>query len=552
MNVRKKVLLSILIGTVSVVLLGYLGISLYYRKHFYPNTFINGINVSGKTAEEIKQETEAEMEKYQLAIGGREKLTGIIYSTDIGLKQKWDGSVEAFLNTQTGFQWIKALFKTNDLNNRSIIQFDEHKLVEQIKKLSLLDPEKQKQPVNAYISEYMPDQGYSIVPEENGNVIREDAFLEIVETSILALDEMVDVSAMDCYEKPEILEDDATLQATVETLNKYCEAEITYEIGSDIEVLDANTFHEWLRISETGEVSIDEESLRAYVSGMAKKYNTCYSPKKLQTSYGKEVKFASSQYGWWMNQPAEREMIAQEIKDGSKVVRDFNYSIKGASRGETDYGNSYVEINLTAQHLFLYVDGEKILESDFVSGKVSNGNSTPTGVFGLTYKEREAVLRGEDYETPVDYWMPFNGNVGMHDATWRNRFGGSIYKTGGSHGCINLPHDKAGKIYEYMYKNFPVFVYELPGTESKDGKAEAQKVDKKIKQAVGDINKLTLEAEPAIADARAQYQKLTSDTKKSVKNYELLVKAEKKLEELKAIAQQELEQAEETTPEETP
>ena len=130
-----------------------------------------------------------------------------------------------------------------------------------------------------------------------------------------------------------------------------------------------------------------------------------------------------------------------------------------------DYGNSYVEINLTAQHLFMYVDGELIVESDFVSGNLANGWDTPTGAFTLTYKDKDAVLRGENYATPVTYWMPYAGNVGMHDATWRREFGGDIYKTDGSHGCVNLPWSNAKIIFENIEQGFPVLCYKLPGTE---------------------------------------------------------------------------------------
>ena len=122
-----------------------------------------------------------------------------------------------------------------------------------------------------------------------------------------------------------------------------------------------------------------------------------------------------------------------------------------------------MEINLTAQHLFYYQDGELILESDFVSGNSARGYDTPAGVYGITYKQRDATLTGETYETPVSYWMPFNGNIGMHDASWRAAFGGDIYKTNGSHGCINLPVSVAAELYGYVEKGTPVICYYLPG-----------------------------------------------------------------------------------------
>ena len=125
-----------------------------------------------------------------------------------------------------------------------------------------------------------------------------------------------------------------------------------------------------------------------------------------------------------------------------------------------DIGRSYVEADLTNQHLYLYYKGNLVLETDFVSGDMRvSGNITPQGVFGLTYKTQNAVLRGADYETPVSYWMPFHGNFGMHDATWRSEFGGDIYLTNGSHGCLNLPLDKAAELYSYLYTGYPVICY---------------------------------------------------------------------------------------------
>ena len=121
-----------------------------------------------------------------------------------------------------------------------------------------------------------------------------------------------------------------------------------------------------------------------------------------------------------------------------------------------DIGASYVEIDMGNQHLYLYMNGELILESDFVSGNISRGYGTPAGVFGLTYKERNATLTGENYASHVDYWMPFNGGIGLHDASWRSKFGGTLYQTGGSHGCINLPPQKAPALYDLVYKGIPV------------------------------------------------------------------------------------------------
>ena len=133
-----------------------------------------------------------------------------------------------------------------------------------------------------------------------------------------------------------------------------------------------------------------------------------------------------------------------------------------------------MEINLTAQHLFFYKEGKLVVESDFVSGNESRGWSTPAGAYPLTYKQRNATLKGQNYATPVSYWMPFNGGIGMHDAYWRSSFGGKIYKTNGSHGCINLPPAVAKTVYENISAGMPVLCYHLQGSGSGTTSTTAQ------------------------------------------------------------------------------
>ena len=86
-------------------------------------------------------------------------------------------------------------------------------------------------------------------------------------------------------------------------------------------------------------------------------------------------------------------------------------------------GNTYVEMNLTSQHMFFYKEGKLLIESDFVSGDEAKGFRTPAGAYEITYKQMNATLKGKDYKTPIKYWMPFNGNIGMHDGYWRTSFG---------------------------------------------------------------------------------------------------------------------------------
>ena len=76
--------------------------------------------------------------------------------------------------------------------------------------------------------------------------------------------------------------------------------------------------------------------------------------KTLKTSYGKDVTISRGHYGWKISQAAETAAVLSIIKNGEQQTREPEYSQKAASRGANDYGSTYVEINLTAQHLYFY------------------------------------------------------------------------------------------------------------------------------------------------------------------------------------------------------
>jgi hypothetical protein len=195
-----------------------------------------------------------------------------------------------------------------------------------------------------------------------------------------------------------------------------------------------------------------------------------------------------------MDRTTEANELLEAIKRGDQTERTPVYFGTAATYGEKDWGDNYVEIDLTNQHLWVYQNGSVVVDSDFVSGCVNKGRTTPVGTYGITYKERDATLVGENYSSAVKYWMPFNGNVGMHDASWRSSFGGWIYIIDGSHGCINLPTEKAAEIFDVVEKGEAIFVY--------GGKTEPEAV---ITQEVvnPDTGEVTVTRMPASAAAAA-------------------------------------------------
>ena len=456
-------ILPLILGVPLLCLLAvYVAGAFYYQNHFLNHTIINDIDVSKMTILDLK----AQIEDYSLPVVQRQAdgttLEEGILGSSIGLSCSSTEPFQEILENQNHWLWFLSQEEDHTLENP--ISYDEASLKDEIQKLKGFDKDFVTSPEDAYITDYEPGHGFQIVPEVVGHKLSLKKTQETIATAIKELKKEVNLDEAGCYEEPGITAENEELKAAFAKLQSYAETAITYTFGSEKEVLDGDTICTWLQV-DGYEITLDQAQVEEYVASLRKKHDTVFRPRTFQTSYGTEITIQNGDYGWWMDTEQEAAELTEMIEQGQSGERTPVYKQTAASYDTPDYGDTYVEINLTAQHLFLYKDGQLILESDFVSGNVARGYTTPGGIFGLTYKQRDATLTGETYRTPVSFWMPFNNNIGMHDATWRREFGKNIYLTNGSHGCINLPYSVAKEIYGYVEKNTPVICYYLPGTE---------------------------------------------------------------------------------------
>lgn len=523
-KINRKKLFIILGSVVGAVLVIYVGLSIFFMSHFYFNTTLNGKNVSGYSADKVFDNWEDEIGNYSLKIVESDGTESELKGSDIDMVLQWDDTIAKMISKQNGFAWPAKLFNPDQNTSEAIVTFDEDKLDSALDGFPFMDKSKQIDPVDATVSDYDKKDGYTLVESVPGTAIDKPVLKENIEKALYGLADTYQITEGNGYLAPKIANDDEKLLAAIDTMNKYAGSEIDYEIGSEKETLDINTFADWLSVNDNEKAEIDEEKVADYVAELGTKYNTYGKSKQLATSYGTTITMSNCHYGWKIDAETEAAAIIDDIKGGEKVTRDLNYKYTAASHTGNDYGNSYVEINLTAQHLYLYKNGSLVIDSDFVSGNPSKGNATHTGVFGVTYTERDATLKGQNYATPVSFWMPFNGNEGMHDATWRSSFGGSIYKRNGSHGCVNLPYSVAQTIFENVSAGFPVFVYELAGTESQKG--IDQDAAAAVDSAIDAIGEVTAASGDLIAAARASYDALSDSQKSYVTKYQQLADSE--------------------------
>lgn len=516
------------------LILVYLAGAVYFHFHFFPNTTLNGVDVSGKKSAAAESAIRKQVDTYVLHMttrnaSGEEEITG----ESIGLKPEFHGEVQKHIDSQNVFAWVIRLFGKQKLKMDTVVEFDQDALVREMKALSCMQKKNQEEPKNAYISQY-GEKGYEIVPEEQGSVINGDIFQPALADAVKTLQKDFDLEENGCYKQPDITAESKELIILADTLNRYAGAEITYDAGEKTEVLDGATISQWLEVNGKT-VTIDEAAVEEYVTALAKRHNTVFRGHTLKTSYGNSVDIKEGDYGWKVDKEGEKEQILKDIKGGTPVKREIVYAQRANSHGENDYGDTYVEINLAKQHLFFYKNGNLVVESDFVSGNQAKRYDTPTGVYGLTYKQRDATLKGENYATPVSYWMPFCNNVGMHDADWRSSFGGKIYKTSGSHGCVNLPPAVAKTIFENIEEGDPVLVYKYPEEEYGTPPPLINPGDAAgVTALINNIGAVSLANEAAVAQARLSYNALPDDQKAQVPNYDVLCAAEAQLDVLRA------------------
>lgn len=457
---KKRKSKTIKIYAASIVGLGlavvYFGGVHYFKKRFLPNTTINYTDASYETIDALDEELQKPISNYSLEIIAREGEKHVIRAKDVDLRYKLDKSIYSILENQEVYKWPIYLFKKNPHKVAVTVDLDNAKLEYILSGYNCLTEASFKEARDAYIASYSNASGYVIEKEYDGTRIDIDKAKAKIKSSLTQLGLTEDLDADGLYGFARIKEDDAKLLSAQDVLNKHAATVISYAGGA---VLNGERISQWLGVDEEGNLILDEGGIRVFVDELAERYDTLGKPRIFKTTDSREVEIPAKKYGWQVDKEGEFQAIRASILAGEQVEREPLFSSRAVSLEGNDFGNTYVEIDLGNQKLYYYVDGQLTLTSDIVSGALWGGRRTPPGLYKVNYKAKNVVLRGPDYAAPVRYWMPFNGGIGMHDANWRSSFGGGIYKSGGSHGCINMPSSSAKALYDIINKDCPVICY---------------------------------------------------------------------------------------------
>lgn len=453
---KVKAIEGAIIATAFLILL-YLLVSLYFINHFLPGTYINGVRVSFKSCSNAEQVLMRHIRDYKLVLIEREGVTETITGRQIELKYNKAGSIKNVFQLQNQLIWPLMMLKKHNYYIEDLISYNRSLLMNEIDNLNCLN----KNIVEPRDVSFIYSKGSFIVQKElYGNKVNKERLTDLIIKYIAAGSTELNMDKEQCYYMPGFTQYDRKTYITRDTLNKYVTAKIKYQFDNMYELIDGNVISRWLSVDDKLDVKVNMKAVEDYVKWLANKYDTVGISRSFKTSTGKTVTVTGGLYGWKINKEAEVKALLGNIKQADIITREPLYEQRAASRGEFDIGDSYIEINISKQHLWFYKNGKLITHGAVVTGNPGKGNATVTGTYFIIYKEKDSVLSGPGYDAKVTYWMPFFGNMGLHDASWRSSFGGEIYKRNGTHGCVNAPLSLAKKVFENVEEGIPVIIYE--------------------------------------------------------------------------------------------
>ncbi len=456
----KAALITVFMAVFALVLGYVLTGFLFFSNHFNPGTVISGVNCAGRTVADVKQKMSEAAVDYTLTVTDEGKTAATLTAADIGLKYNVTDKIDGVMAAQKPLLWGAGFFKKNDIEIENAFISDPAMVEAAVNGLDIVKNMQDTPPVNASVyytgSEYAIQDG-----AHGGRIITENLCKAVTEAAENGRDS-IDLLEADCYEMPEFTADSEKVKAACEQANKYISPKITMNMGPGAQhtIVDKELIHDWLFVTDNYDVYFDRKKVKAWVAEFAKTFNTFGQTRQFLTAFGTRTTVSGGDFGWLMDQEAEVQSLVNVIKAGQDVVRYPAYTVMGVGHGQDDIGRSYVEVDLTNQHIYVWVDGKRVLDAPCVTGLPPN-RITPPGTYRIKKKMSPAILVGDNYRTPVSYWMPFNRGIGLHDATWQSSFGGRRYLTHGSHGCVNLSLSTAKQVYSYVYPGMPVVCYHI-------------------------------------------------------------------------------------------
>lgn len=450
------------------------GVNLY-SKQFFPNTTFGPINVSSMTFEKAKEEFAKSGQEYVASVTGQ-GLDFKVTPVDVAMKFDGDGVVESAREAMNPLAWPVEIFSEHDLSGTAGISLDENLLSSFMK--NQIDAFNGAHPASedARIEYSSASHSFEVIPEVYGEQLDVNVAFETVKACMLSREAECAIPDKAVIQ-PAVKASDEEMVSGAKSANDLLGVDITLtsKLKKDgpAASLGSDKLAEWIVFDDKHQASLSDDAVARWAASVAAPLTNVGATRSYTRPDGKQVTIGGGAFGCSTSKDETIKAVREAIKEKKTGSIELATTCAGnqAPEGSPNEWGAYVDVDITEQRARFYNEsGAVIWESGIISGNPTQGNATPGGIWFLNNKQPGTTLLGRmmpsgqrEYETHVDYWMPFEGNlVGFHDASWQaaGNFGSpDAYRSVGSHGCVNLPPSAAASLYSLISVGTPVIVH---------------------------------------------------------------------------------------------
>lgn len=461
---RKRKVAAIVAGVLGVLYLLAMGAYFYFGEHALPGTTVAGENVGGKTRSEIAEQVEARFEATEVKLVGEEEEQALP-AADLGVEVDAEATAEkAFPHTGDGLRRFREVFSPKDIE--PIVTVDQKAFDKAISGLDLLEEEDQ---VNGKAKFSKKEQKFVASPGRPGQKLDREALSKDVAEGAEAL-QTFSVSLETVEVEPDYAP--KVIEAAAKDANEWLALEIVTETRGDEPLLpQVEQKAKWISFEATDDdykAVLDEKKIEEWVKSSSEAaYVEPVEGVRNVNESGKVVSVATEGSDGWKvtNSSRVQKEIVEALKKGEPYYGSFEYeklerkwTEKLIADGAEDLvyqaapGEKWIDIDLAKHKVITYEGATKIMQSPMVSAAPEYSNAV--GEYAIWAKIPTQTMRGDNYDGTtyetenVPWILYYHGSYALHGAYWRSQFGMDA-GSGGSHGCINLPVDRAKKIYDW-------------------------------------------------------------------------------------------------------
>lgn len=464
-----KVLGVLILTPLIVGIVVYSVMAYHYTDHFQSGLIVNGIYAYDKTVPELNRELVERTNQPEFILTDVHETEYELPISDFDFAYTYEEELKALKEQENPFLWgisaIEGRSEALDLEPKGTC--DTGALRDYLLSLDLIANQADARKLKVQIKR--TKNGYYLL-DQTKDLLNVDKSVDAITEAVMNGERRLDLAKAGCYETVAYTKANEKVLHTFDEIEKFQNTDLTISFYKGDEEIDAGLIAGWIATDpdtgkflydDFGHLYLDEEKVKAYVEGLAEKYDNARGPWTFHPTRGGTVTIQKGTFGFVLNQAEMEKFIVRKITAHRSGDFDAIYSQKGISDTNGGIGTTYIEVDMSAQTLYYYENGRLYLKTPVVTGNVNAGNGTPERVCYIYFKQRNRTLVGENnsYHTFVNYWMAVNGNIGIHDANWRSKFGGQIYRGGGSHGCVNTPIDKVKILYDRCPVGTPVILF---------------------------------------------------------------------------------------------